>query len=252
MDSKLWLAGVLMCAGPAGAAPAAKTPAAKTPAPKTPAAGRKGPAAAKPRPPAPAPKPMAFKPAELDLAPGETFLVELSLPSPTGKAYQGRLTYTPGTGVTVKEDARFSGRIPPWGSKTHPRITAGREASGQVPVEAALEAGTKATLTVNVVPPAVEVIPAYRKLVVRVTNPFRERLLPGRVIVSNPDRFLGDITTREFKIPAGQTGEVEFPLPGYAPVNGELYEFKVRVESYHGFRSEKTHPLPFPEDPEPK
>jgi hypothetical protein len=194
--------------------------------------------------------PMTFRPAEFDLAPGETFPVELVVPSPTGRLFQGDLTFTPEAGISVKPDARWTGRIPAWGVKTYPRITASRDAEGKVPVEVSLSEGGTATLTVNVVEPEVDVIPGYRTLTVRITNPFKTRLLPGRVVVSNPDRFLQDITTREFKVPPGGTQELVFPLPGYAAVDGETYDFTVKVESYHGYRRQKTHPLVFPPQPE--
>ena len=193
---------------------------------------------------------MAFSPGEFDLAPGESYPVELYVPSPTGKRFQGRLTYTAGEGITVKPDARWTGRIPPWGVKTYPRITAAPEASGKIPVEVELEKGGRATLTANVVAPPLEVVPGYRKLTVKVTNPFRGRMLTGRMEVSNPDRFLQDITTREFRIEPNTTAEVVFPLPGAAPADEERYDFTLKVQSYHGYRFEKTYPLKFPPQPD--
>jgi hypothetical protein len=233
-----------LMAGSLGAAVAApappKPPATPTkPAPKAP--GK--PAAKTPAKPA---APMAFSPGELDLAPGETYLVELFVPSPTGKAAQGSLTYTPGKNVSVTPDARWTGKVPAWGTKTYPRITAAREAEGDIPVVAALEKGGQAKLTVKVARPQLEVVPGSFKLTVKVTNPFRKRPMNGRFTVSNPDRFLEDVTTREFKVPPGEKQELVVPLPGAAPACGEKYDFTFVVESYHGYKEQKTYSLAFP------
>lgn len=193
---------------------------------------------------------MAFSPAELDLAPGETFLTELLVPSPTGKAFTGKLEYSPGTGLTVKPDARWTGKLPPWGVKTYPRITAASTASGDLPVEAVLEGGEKATLTVHVVTPTVEVVPGLGRLTVKVTSPFKTRAFNGKVNVSNPDRFLQDVTSREFKLAPGETGDLVFPLPGAAPAESEQYDFTVKLEGYHGYRFTKKYTLSFPPQPQ--
>jgi hypothetical protein len=244
--SALGLCSACLAAAPLIAAPKKSQPTGKPvakpaakPAPKAPA---------KPAP-KPAP-PMAFTPAELDLAPGETYLAELVVPSPTGKAFTSKLTYTPGTGLTVKPDARWTGKVPPWGVKSYPRITASADATGDVPVEVALEGGGKAILTVHVLTPTVEMVPGLGQLTVKVTNPFRTRAFNGRVQVSNPDRFLQDVTTREFKLPAGETGELVFPLPGAAPAESEQYEFTVKLDGYHGYKFRKTEALTFPPQPQ--
>lgn len=216
-----------------------------------------GPAAPKaaPKPAAkPAPKlPMHFNTEGFDLAPGETYPVELYVPSPTGKAFQGKLTYKPSAELRVLPDPRWTGRIPPAGVKTFPKITATRTAGGNQEVTATLTGGGEATLWVRVVSPTIEPIPGHQKLTVKLTNPFQRRPLHGRVIASNPDRFLQDITAREFRIPGGQTGEVVFPLPGAAPAEGETYDFTLTVETYQGFRHKETYPLAFPpqEEKEP-
>jgi len=189
---------------------------------------------------------MAFKPADLDLAPGETYLAELLVPSPSGKRFKGKLAFTPAPGLKVKEDARFTGSLPPWGMKLYPKVTASAEAQGDLPVEAALENGGKARLTVHVQAPQIEVIPGDKKLTVKITNPFHTRLLTGRVQASNPDRFLQDVTSLEFKLAPGETGELVFPLPGAAPAESEMYDFTIRVQTYQGYRDQKTHKLSFP------
>lgn len=198
--------------------------------------------------PAPAPaRVAAFSPAVLELAPGETFPVELFVPSPTGKAFQGRLKYLAGKGLEVAADPRWKGQVPPWGAKTFPRVTATpAAAAGEISLVAELQGGGKATLTVRVAVPTAEPVPGERQLAVKVTNPFSSRPLFGRVRVSNPDRFLQDVTAREFKIAAGQVGEVLFPLPGAAPAEGETYDFTVRLETYQGYRFQRTYPLSFP------
>lgn len=209
--------------------------------------------AAKPAAPKPEPKPippMAFTPAELDLAPGETYLAELLVPSPTGKAFTGKLAYTPGPGITVKPDARWTGKVPPWGLKSYPRLTAAATASGDVPVEVALEGGGKATLTVHVVVPTVEVVPGLGRLTVKVTSPFHTRAFNGKVDVSNPDRFLQDVTSLEFKLAPGETGELVFPLPGAAPAESEQYDFTVKLRGYHGYQFTKKYSLSFPPQPQ--
>jgi hypothetical protein len=196
------------------------------------------------------PPPMAFKPAELDLAPGETYPVELFVPSPTGKALQGTLKYEPAAGVTVNVDRRWTGKMPPWGVKTYPTVTLGKGAApGVLRVRALLEQGGEADLKVHVVEPQLEVIPGFRRLTVRVTNPFRARRLHGRIEAANPDRFLQNVRSREFNVQPGQSQEVVFPLPGAAPVEDELYEFTLTVETYQGFRTQKKYPLEFPTRP---
>lgn len=220
----------------AAAAPKAK-PAATKPAAKKPAAKA-------PRNP---PKSMAFEPLEFDLAPGETYPVDLFVPSPNGKAVTGTLAFASKEQIAVKPDARWNGKVPPWGVKTFPQIVAGPDAAeGDHPLTATLSAGGSATLQVHVVAPKVEPVPGLRQLTVKITNPFRKRLLFGKVKASNPDRFLETITTREFKIPAGQSGEVVFPLPGAAPAENQTYDFTLTVDSYNGWHFQRTYPLSFP------
>ena len=198
--------------------------------------------------PKPAPV-MAFKPATLELAPGETFDVELFVPNPKGKEAPAELSFTSGEGVTVLADKRWKDKLPRYGVKLYPKLTASKEADGEIPV-AFTVGGQKATLNVKIVRPAIEVIPAYKKLTVKVTSPYTARQFNGRVQVSNPDRFLQDITTREFKLAPGQSAELLFPLPGAAAAETETYDFTVLVEGYHGFKDKRTHPLKFPSQPE--
>lgn len=201
--------------------------------------------------PAPIVAPMAFSPKELDLAPGETYPVDLLVPSPTGKAFSGTLSYTAPPGLTVTPDPRWNGKVPGWGVKTHPKVTASADAIGDLAVTASLKKGAGAKLVVKVVRPVVEAVPGDEKLTVRVTNPFRLRLLHGRVVASNPDRFLQDITTIEFKIGPGATQDLVFPLPGASPAEGEKYDFTLSVETYQGYRERSTHSLAFPPRTEP-
>jgi hypothetical protein len=218
-------------------------PAAK-PVPKKRAPKKAAPAKAAPKSPR---KPMSFEPVEFDLAPGETYPVDLFVPSPSGKAVTGALAFASKQQIAVKPDSRWDGKVPAWGVKTFPQIVAGADAAeGDHPVTATLSVGGSATLQVHVVTPKVEPVPGLRQLTVRITNPFRKRLLFGKIKASNPDRFLENITTREFKIPAGQSGEVVFPLPGAAPAENQTYDFTLTVESYNGWRFQRTYPLSFP------
>lgn len=218
-------------------------PAAAAPKPRPKKSPAKPPAAAAKLKPGTA---MAFSPAELDLAPGETYLTQLIVPSPTGHAFKGKLTFSPSTGLKVREDTRWTGRVPPWGVKLYPKVTAAADAEGELPVEVSLEKGGKARLMVHVHPPQIEVVPGHKRLAVKVTSPFKTRPLVGRVMVSNPDRFLQDITSLEFKVAPGQTQELVFPLPGAAPAESEMYDFTVKVQTYQGYKDEQTHRLSFP------
>lgn len=220
------------------------TMAAGAPAPVKPAAKPAAKAVAK----LPA-KPMAFKPAELDLAPGETFPVELFVPSPTGKTFAGTPTFAVERAITINADARWKGKVPAWGAKTFPKLTAARDAEGEYSVKSTIgegEMAPSAALLVRVASPQVEFETGLFKLTVKVTNPFKTRPMTGRIVISNPDRFLEDVTTREFKIPPGETQDLLIPLPGAAPVEGETYDFTLTVQTYQGYKSKKTYPLEFP------
>lgn len=243
----LLLGGSLVAGASVGAAPAKRRPLMPEakPADKP---EKKGDKAA----PKKATPPMAFNPGELDLMPGESYPIELFVPSPTGKEAQGELVFTPEKGLTVKPDSRWTGKVSRYGAKTYPSIFAARDIEeGTHPVNATF-ADKQAALKVRVVRPEMEIIPGQMKLTLKVKNPFRTRLLNGRVIASNPDRFLQDITTLEFKVTPEKTQEIVFPLPGAAPADGEKYEFTLTVETYQGFRETKTHALTFPPNTDEK
>lgn len=193
--------------------------------------------------------PMAFKPTVLDLAPGETYPVELFVPSPTGKEFQGTLDFEVEQGITVAPDPRWKARVPGWGLKTYPKLTAAPDASGEYALKASIGTGDAVKRTeakVRIVRPQIELEPGVFKLTIKLANPFETRLFNGRIQVSNPDRFLQDVTTREFKIEPGKSQELVIPLPGAAPVCGETYDFTVTVETYQGYKEKKTYPLAFP------
>jgi len=233
---------VAMATGMVGTALAAGVP-----APVKPAAKPVAKAAAKPAPKPAAP--MAYKPAELDLAPGETFPVELFVPSPTGKTFSGAPSYVVDSAISVAADARWKGKVPAWGAKTYPKLTAGRDADGEYTVKSAIGEGAKAptaSLLVRVASPRVEFVTGLFRLTVKVTNPFKHRPMTGRIEIANPDRFLEDVTTKEFKIAPGETEDLLIPLPGAAPVEGETYDFTLTVQTYQGYKSKKTYPLEFP------
>ena len=193
--------------------------------------------------------PMAFVPPELDLAPGETYPVELFVPSPTGKPVEGKLTYVSDDEkrVIMQADARWTGKLSKFGAKTFPKVKAlPGAAEGDLRLTAKFEKGGTTALLVRVAAPKVEPVPGRQQLAVKVTSPFRSRVMTGRIQASNPDRFLQDITTREFKIEPGQTAEVVFPLPGAAPAEGETYDFTLTVQTYAGYQDKRTHSLAFP------
>ncbi|MFN3652509.1 MAG: hypothetical protein ACK47B_23275 [Armatimonadota bacterium] len=229
----LALSGVAVLSAAALAAPAQKAP-------------------AKSAPKKPLVQAMRFTPKELDLAPGETYPVELLVPSPTGRAVKGELKYEPGEGVTVKPDARFKNSVPGYGLKTYPKVTASRTAEGEIPVKATFEPGGEATLLVRAARPEIEVTTGEFKLTVKVTNPFKTRVMNGRVEASNPDRFLQNVTAREFKIGPGKSQELVFPLPGAAPVEGDTYDFTFQVETYQGYRATEKMALSFPPHSDPR
>ncbi|MBM3457893.1 MAG: hypothetical protein FJX77_05105 [Armatimonadetes bacterium] len=191
-------------------------------------------------------KAMRFALEGLDLAPGDSYLVELVVPSPTGRAVTGTLAFEAAPGVTVQPDTRWKDRLPAWGAKTYPRIRCSPQSTGEILVRARFSAGGEALLPVRIATPTMDPIPAADRLTVKITNPFRSRPMTGRVQAANPDRFLGTITARPFRLGPGETGEVVFPLPGAAPAEGEEYLFTLTLQTYDGHKSQKTIPLKFP------
>ena len=79
--------------------------------------------AAKPaaKAPKPVPKPMVFSPAVLELAPGETYLTELWIPNVAGKEAPVGLKLTPGAGLSLIPDRRWTGKLPRYGAKLYPK-----------------------------------------------------------------------------------------------------------------------------------
>jgi hypothetical protein len=207
-------------------------------------------AAPKAKPAKPAPKSsarMAFTPATLELAPGETYPATLFVPSPTGKYHRGELSFAVEKGVTTKPDARWPDRVPPWGVKTFPRITAAPDADGTAKVVALLvPGGISATLTVSVRRPEVKLIPGIHELRIQVTNPMQSRPLKGRIGLTNPDRFLGNVTSALLDVKPGATQESRIPLPGAAPVVTETYAFTYTLQTWAGYEEKKTLNLSFP------
>jgi hypothetical protein len=200
--------------------------------------------------PAPSPAaPMAFTPAELELAPGETSLVTLFVPSPTGKYASGTLSFVPEKGVTVQPDARWPERIPPWGVKVFPKITAAGDAAGTAQVVATLTDGGTATLRVAFSRPEVKLVPGIHELRIQVRNPMRGRPMKGRIGLTNPDRFLGNITSALLDVAPGATQETRIPLPGAAPSEHEKYAFTYTLQTWAGYREQQTLPLTFPPQP---
>jgi hypothetical protein len=238
--------GGLVAAGLVALAPLV---AAAPPRTAPPAATRPG----KPAPPPAAPPPAArvpgFTPAELELAPGETYPVTLFVPSPTGKYFSGALSFAPDKGVTVQPDARWPDRIPPWGVKVFPKVTAAADAAGTTRVTATLTGGGSATLNVTLQRPEVKLVPAIHALQIQVRNPMRSRALKGRIGLTNPDRFLGDVTSALLDVAPGATQETRIPLPGAAPSEHEKYAFTYTLQTWAGYREQQTLPLTFPPQP---
>jgi hypothetical protein len=203
--------------------------------------------AAKPAPKA-APS-ITFTPSPLELAPGETYPVTVFVPSPTGRYHKSVLSFQVKGGVSVQSDPRFPDTVPPWGVKVFPKIQAGSDAAGTASVVATLIPGGSGTLNVSIKRPTVSLIPAVHQLRIQVTNPMQGRPLKGRVSVSNPDRFLGASTGALLEVPPGSVQEVQIPLPGAAPVEGETYAFTYTLETWSGYQEKKTLNLRFPPQP---
>lgn len=206
-------------------------------APRKPVAARKPPAG---------PPSVRFLPAALDLAPGETYPLEIFFPNPKRKAFQAAPQITASEGLTLIPDTRAGGAIPRYGLKLYPKVTARPDATGPQQIEASLEGVRGASLPVRIVEPEIRPAPGYQVLAVRITNRFRARPLSGRILASNPNRFLENVTAREFRIPAGEMGEVVFPLPGAAPAQDETYEFSLELQTYQGYRRVYKYDLEFP------
>ena len=209
----------------------------------TAAAALAAPPAAKPQKAKPATR-MEFRPAELELSPGETYPVELFIPNRSRKPAVTTLSYAPK--ADVLPDARWTGKIGRYGVKTWPKIHLSSQAKGEIPITASAGKFGEAQLLIKVSEPSLKVIPGLFKLTVIVRNSFQNRKLKGRLIASNPDRFLQDITTREFMIPPGHQQTLVFPLPGAAPADGETYDFTFQVQSYAGYRATRKYSLKFP------
>lgn len=189
---------------------------------------------------------MEFRPATFDMMPGETYPVELYIPNRTRRTMAAKLTYKAGNGLSVKPDRRWTGKIGRYGAKSWPKIVAGPKAKGVIPVTATVDKVGSAKLTIRIVEPTLKVTPGLFQVAVVIANPFRERKLKGRIIASNPDRFLQDITTREFFILPGKKARLVFPCPGAAPVETETYDFTFEIHGYAGYRSVRKYALEFP------
>jgi hypothetical protein len=203
-----------------------------------------------PKPPGKPAAPMTFTPAAMDLLPGETYPVTLFVPSPNGTYYSGELSFAHERGLRVEPDARFPDRIPPWGVKVFPKVRSAPDAEGTGKVVAILTpAGRTATVNVALVRPEVKLVPGIHQLRIQVTNPMRSRPLKGRIGVANPDRFLGNVTSGLLDIAPGSTQEIKIPLPGAAPATDETYAFTYNLQTWAGYRDEKTVNLQFPPQP---
>jgi hypothetical protein len=189
---------------------------------------------------------MSFLPPDLDLAPGESYRVELFVPAPGGKPAAGTLTLATGKGISVQEDTKFPSKLPAWGAKTYPTVTAAADAAGEALLTATHSAGGEATLRLNIVEPGVTPTPGDQRLTVRITNPFRMRPLIGRILAANPNQLLQYVTAREFRIPPSSAADMFFPLPGLAAAADGNYEFTLTLQSYQGYRSKRTFSLKFP------
>jgi len=188
-----------------------------------------------------APQPaIVFAPADLDLAPGERYMFEVTIRNPIGKPQQATVTLAPDPGLTVSP-ATWKGRLPTWGVKLYLRISAApdRSADGSVTVRLAVGGKTlaqRAFVVRNTVPQA-DIVADWQggAVTFRITNTFRTRKLKGGVTLTNPDRFLQDITTGLFDVEPGRTAEVRIPIPGAAPAPGESYQFTAVYRTWEGY-----------------
>ncbi|MGC8834626.1 MAG: hypothetical protein ACP5R4_11305 [Armatimonadota bacterium] len=191
-----------------------------------------------------------FNPADLDLAPGETYLFGVHVRNPLGKRVKAVITLVPSSGLSLTIE-RWEGILPPWGVKLFPRIKAAttRSADGTVTVELQAEGkkiGSSVFHVRHALPQADLTADWPSKCVVfKITNTFRSRRLKGGVRLSNPDRFLQDITTGLFDVEPGKTAEIRIPVPGASPAEGEAYRFTAEFRTWEGYRGRIIRDLVF-------
>lgn len=212
--------------------------------------------AATPRPAAHAsslPRTVRCRPAVLDLAPGETYPVEVLIPSPTGHKANVQVSLDAPSGIGIRPD-RWEGTVPPEGKKLYPQVTLAAPVPSAIGPAPAVEIATQfmggsgpgGRFAVHVAEPSLQMIPGAHELRIRVHNPFFGRAFNGRVQVANPDRFLQNVNSRLLHIPPGLDEEVAIPLPGASPAPGAAYQFTATLQSWQGYKRAFSQRLKFP------
>jgi len=200
------------------------------------------------------PAAVQFSPTELDLAPGEAYLFGVHVKNPIGKPTKAAILLTADGDLTLSTE-RWEGLLPKWGIKLFPRIraAAGRSRDGFVTVRLVVSgktAGEGRMLVRHTVPEADLVADWPSQCVVfKITNKYRNRRLKGGVRLSNPDRFLQDVTTGLFDVAPGQTAEVRIPVPGASPAEGETYRFTAVYRTWEGYTGRIVRDLVFEDHP---
>ncbi|MGQ9523427.1 MAG: hypothetical protein ACUVTZ_01175 [Armatimonadota bacterium] len=195
-----------------------------------------------------------FSPAELDLAPGESYLIGIHVRNPLGKPTKATITLTGDSDLKLSVE-KWEGVLPKWGVKLFPRIRASvsRSQDGFVTVRLVVAGKTVSqgrALIRHTVPVADLVADWPSQCVVfKITNTYKNRRLKGGVRLSNPDRFLQDVTTGLFDAAPGQTVEVRFPVPGASPAEGETYRFTAVYRTWEGYTGRIVRDLVFENHP---
>ena len=191
-----------------------------------------------------------FNPADLDLAPGETYLFGVHVRNPIGKRVKAVITLVPSSGLSLTIE-RWEGVLPPWGVKLFPRVKASsnRSTDGTVTVELRAEGKMigSAVFQVRHTLPQADLIADWpsKCVIFKITNTFRNRRLKGGVRLSNPDRFLQDVTTGLFDVEPGKTAEIRIPVPGASPAEGEAYRFTAEFRTWEGYKGRIIRDLVF-------
>lgn len=201
-----------------------------------------------------APAAVQFSPSELDLAPGESYLFGAHVKNPLGKPTRAVVLLTADSDLTLSTQ-KWEGILPKWGVKLFPRIRAGvnRSRDGSVTVRLVVSGKTVAEgrLAVRHTVPEADLVADWPRqcVVFKITNTYRNRRLKGGVRLSNPDRFLQDVTTGLFDVAPGHTAEIRIPVPGASPAEGETYRFTAVYRTWEGYTGKIVRDLVFEDHP---
>lgn len=201
-----------------------------------------------------APADVEFSPSDLDLAPGEGYLFGVHVKNPLGKPTKAVVLLTADSDLTLSTQ-RWEGVLPKWGVKLFPRIraAANRSRDGSVTVRLVVSGKTigEGRFAVRHTVPEADLVADWPRqcVVFKITNTYRNRRLKGGVRLSNPDRFLQDVTTGLFDVAPGQTAEVRIPVPGASPAEGETYRFTAVYRTWEGYTGRIVRDLVFEDHP---